>query len=615
MIKNGDCLLALKRMLNNSMDSLVTDPPAGISFMGKEWDGDRGGRKQWVAWMTDVMRECMRVMKPGAHGLVWALPRTSHWTATALEDAGFEVRDVVTHLFGSGFPKSLDVSKAIDKAAGAERVVIGSNPNHRSLKQPITMMGAPHSGDGSISAPATDAAKQWQGFGTALKPASEHWVLVRKPLSEKTVAANVLKWGCGSIAIDQSRVTAGTKGRFLDYVRETFSSAAHIFDNNNVGNGQNYGALSETGSLDILLSALLPELEAAPANDAECDRRLTVLLDSLADCPACCRLGDALTRFAGSFDPTFFQRPRCVRIHNHFSKRGGGLGLEPSGSPQTLNTVLLPIEDFYLHDESLGEPRRLSSSQSLGDEQYLKWCLGCTHTCEKGKLSSRHSDTLSQYTPQSWLRTFLENGNSALDLALKTSDVNIYAVPLIITNILAKVEKQLTAQGRFPANLLFSHNPECMENPATGITACAPGCAVAALDAQSGTLKSGAIKPHHIRTTSKTKNSFGERAAPPETTVASVGGASRFFYCAKISKAERNAGLDTPSTHPTVKPKKLMQYLIRMVTPPGGVVLDPFMGSGSTGVAAVEGGFGFIGIEREAEYAEIARRRLERARG
>ena len=112
---NGDCLEVLKTLETGSLDSLVTDPPAGISFMGKSWDDDKGGRKQWIRWMTEVMTEALRVLKPGAHGLVWALPRTSHWTATALEDAGFEVRDVVTHIFGTGFPKSLDIHKALLK--------------------------------------------------------------------------------------------------------------------------------------------------------------------------------------------------------------------------------------------------------------------------------------------------------------------------------------------------------------------------------------------------------------------------------------------------------------------------------------------------------------------
>src|SRR5690242_3672607 len=127
-IHHGDSLEILKTLEPNSVDSLVTDPPAGISFMGKEWDKGDG----FIPSMTEVFKECLRVMKPGAHGFVWALPRTSHWTATALEEAGFEIRDVVTHLFGSGFPKSLDISKAIDKAAGAEREVIGVLPSSRA---------------------------------------------------------------------------------------------------------------------------------------------------------------------------------------------------------------------------------------------------------------------------------------------------------------------------------------------------------------------------------------------------------------------------------------------------------------------------------------------------
>src|SRR5688572_7739294 len=103
---HGDSRELLKEIPDCSIDAVVTDPPAGISFMGAKWDSDKGGRKEWIAWLASVMQEALRVLKPGAHGLVWALPRTSHWTATALEDAGFELRDVVQHVFLSGFPKS-----------------------------------------------------------------------------------------------------------------------------------------------------------------------------------------------------------------------------------------------------------------------------------------------------------------------------------------------------------------------------------------------------------------------------------------------------------------------------------------------------------------------------
>lgn len=437
----GDCLEVLKTLPENSVDSLVTDPPAGISFMGKEWDGAKGGRKEWCAWMEGVMRECMRVMKPGAHGLVWALPRTSHWTATALEDAGFEIRDCIYHLFGSGFPKSMNVSIAIDKQAGAmgargkgfntagQNVQLNQNRELRSDHPDYVPPSA-----------ITDAAKQWQGFGTALKPAVECWWLVRKPCSEKTIAANVLKWGTGALNIDASRIEAGKE---------------------------------------------LAEL-------------------------------------------------------NRPNKRPGA---GASG---------------------------FMTSQSR------------------------------EFTP---------------------------------------------AQGRFPSHLVLSHSPHCTDDQ------CDIECAIAMLDAQSGYLHGAGNKNVRKAGVGQKSDSitkaFGAENGPPTVIHDRGGHASRFFYCAKVSSSERNAGLEgmpdrkagfsdgarraiergddtyetetgggvnriktTKNTHPTVKPQKLMRYLIRMVTPPNGTVLDPFMGSGSTGLAAKSEGFRFVGIEREQEYFEIAQARI-----
>lgn len=216
---NGDCLERMKLLENESIHALVSDPPAGIAFMGKDWDEDKGGGKEWTAWMTRVMEQAFRVLKPGAHGLVWAIPRTSHWTASALEDAGFEIRDVVTHVFGSGFPKSHDISKGIDKAAGAEREVLetlpaGTGPlkrGHVSATGGGMSIGTERSPELKITAPSTPDAKKWAGFGTALKPASEHWILVRKPCSEDTVAKNVLKHGVGGINIDISRINGAPR--------------------------------------------------------------------------------------------------------------------------------------------------------------------------------------------------------------------------------------------------------------------------------------------------------------------------------------------------------------------------------------------------------------------
>jgi len=121
---NDKCENVLCQLEENSIDAMVTDPPAAIGFMGKKWDSDMGGRDNWIQYMTGIFEQCLRVLKPGAHALVWGLPRTSHWTATALEDAGFEIRDIVNHIFGSGFPKSLSIGKAVDKLQGNERTLL-----------------------------------------------------------------------------------------------------------------------------------------------------------------------------------------------------------------------------------------------------------------------------------------------------------------------------------------------------------------------------------------------------------------------------------------------------------------------------------------------------------
>ena len=365
----------LRTLPDCSVDAVVTDPPYGLSFMGKKWDYDVPSVEVWA--------ECLRVLKPGGHLLAFAGTRTQHRMAVRIEDAGFEIRDLIAWVYGSGFPKSLDVSKAIDKAAGVEREVIGVNAElakKQTAKTDTAAYGNYGAAGGVITAPATDAARQWAGWGTALKPALEPITVARKPLSG-TVAENVLRHGTGALNVDGCRV-GGSTGRW-------------------------------------------------PAN--------------------------------------------------------------------------------LIHD---------------GSEEVV---------------------------------------------------------------------------GLFP-HTHASHNQTRTES-----------------DNQRGVYGGGY---HHEPGSRKT--GYGD-----------PGSAARFFYCAKASKSDRNEGLDgfTPATtsdgravvadnayqrgkterantHPTVKPTDLMRYLCRLVTPPGGVVLDPFMGSGSTGKAAILEGFQFIGIEREAEYVEIAKARI-----
>ena len=208
---------------DTTCDALICDPPSSIKFMGQEWDSDKGGRAQWVQWLECVMKEALRVLKPGAYGTVWALPRRSHWTALALENAGFEIRDIIYHFYAEGFPKNLDVSKKIDDKLGAVRKVIGvknntydgatrnpsihSNPAADSSFGTWGLKKTPHGLP--LTEPTTPEAKQWAGWGTALKPAVEHWILVRKPLSEKNTVDNVLKHGVGALNIDAARTSTG----------------------------------------------------------------------------------------------------------------------------------------------------------------------------------------------------------------------------------------------------------------------------------------------------------------------------------------------------------------------------------------------------------------------
>jgi site-specific DNA-methyltransferase (adenine-specific) len=408
----GDCLAVMKDLPDDCVDSIVCDPPAGIAFMGKEWDKDKGGRLAWVAWMESVAVECLRVLKPGGYALVWALPRTSHWTGWAWENAGWEPRDKIVHLFGSGFPKSLDVSKALDKAAGAEREVLGTyvargfsgtSPTEDGRNQ--WAAGEVTDKVGTRTAPATDAARAWQGWGTALKPAAEDWWLFRKPLSEGTVAANVLQYGTGGINIDGCRIETSDKMSFS---------------------------------------------KAAPFTDAAGEQGRT-------------------------WNPT--STPGIERVQN--------------------------------------------------------------------------------------------------------------------------------AQGRWPANVILGC---CGNDPHD------PDCAVRLLDEQAGITKSTGGK-------FSGKNALGQESGwnahenrPVEINrPMDSGGTSRFFYTAKASRSERTHGGTVENKHPTVKPISLMRYLVRLVTPPGGSVLDPFCGSGSTLVAAELEGFDYLGIEQDPESHKTACERLAHA--
>lgn len=240
VIYQGNNLEVLPTLPDNSVDSIVCDPPYELGFMGKSWDSSG------IAYSVELWRECLRVLKPGGHLLAFGGTRTWHRLAVAVEDAGFEIRDNIAWLYGSGFPKSHNISKAIDKAAGAKREVIGTkiaSPKGISQAENRTDTAAGAYGGETkeidITAPATDDAKAWDGWGTALKPAHEPIVVARKPLTG-TVAENVLEHGVGGLNIDATRIQGSNTKRI--------NTAQSSFMSGQIGQVQEQQNAYETGS-------------------------------------------------------------------------------------------------------------------------------------------------------------------------------------------------------------------------------------------------------------------------------------------------------------------------------------------------------------------------------
>ena len=201
-LRNGDCLEVLKNIEDNSVDLILTDPPYELNFMNKGWDNTG------IAFNIEVWKEAYRVLKPGGYCMAFSGSRTYHRMAVAIEDAGFEIKDMIEYIYGSGFPKALSIDKALDKLLGATPEIIGRNPNSReNCDKSNTLYESGTVGKTAyITKPSSDIAKQYEGYKTQLKPAHEPICLAMKPLSEKNFAENVMKWGTSGLNIDGTRV-------------------------------------------------------------------------------------------------------------------------------------------------------------------------------------------------------------------------------------------------------------------------------------------------------------------------------------------------------------------------------------------------------------------------
>lgn len=251
----GNCLEKLKELEDNSVDAIVTDPPYGLSFMGKKWDYDVPSVQIW--------QECLRVLKHGGYLLAFAGTRTQHRMAVNIEDAGFEIRDMIAWVYGSGFPKSRNIGLDIDKKNGITKnrgkafVTAGQS----GQKDKDTGGDLP---SGSNTIGAYKAKNEWTGWGTALKPALEPITVARKPLGEKTVAENCLKWGVGGINIDGCRV--GTEEKLGRQASSTTMfgngkmTKEDVIDNSNAAGGRFPANLIHDGSDEVV--GLFPNSKA-----------------------------------------------------------------------------------------------------------------------------------------------------------------------------------------------------------------------------------------------------------------------------------------------------------------------------------------------------------------
>ena len=384
----GDCVATMKTMPDNSVDSIVTDPPYGLGFMGKGWDATVPGVQVWI--------ECLRILKPGGHLLAFAGTRTQHRMAVRIEDAGFEIRDMIAWVYGSGFPKSLDVSKAIDKAAGAEREKVpASGGLHKNAR--LNDDGWSKIGDDAAmmdsNLPATAAAKQWEGWGTALKPSLEPITMARKPLIG-TVAENVLTHGTGGINVDACRV-----GRDSEDVSGWSQSGSNASDNRAMS-GANYARdakpdadgrwpanLIHDGSDEVL--ALFPE--SVSRTSAAVNRSNGVLKHGGENAKPSHETTERVTSNEGFDDAgsaaRFFYTPKADSSERRQSKHPT---VKPLDLIRYLVRMVTPeggvVLDPFLGSGTLCEAARAEHCLSIGIELDAAYCADAVERLRQGVL-------------------------------------------------------------------------------------------------------------------------------------------------------------------------------------------------------------------------------------
>jgi hypothetical protein len=588
----ADCLDVLRTLPDASVNAIVTDPPYGLSFMGKKWDYDVPTVEVWT--------ECLRVLKPGGHLLAFAGTRTQHRMAVRIEDAGFEIRDMIAWVYGSGFPKSLDVSKAIDKAAGAEREVVGAavyGEGHVQRNSGDSVSGysggLTTEGEGirTITAPATPEAQQWAGWGTALKPALEPITVARKPLG--TVGVNVLA------RVECELRKLGIQGDIL-WKEESASGAAKAGNLKNLSSTvrRQTGATSaESADVSVIPNGEKPCGTISGQNTQSGERQTATTFGNMAEKSG--RNSETKCSTSMGQDAHVAEKPKETFSQSTTLKEEGPLTENQSTERFTSNssaTGSRPATEFFA-GIATGLTGSMAHVHIKRDREGFFWWPARLPKSVPGSPLTVAANVLAHGTGGINVDGCRVSAGSG-DFAKLAAGVEAIRKRGGSMDNSWKNSSDLSGAnpasplGRWPANLIHDGSDDVME--------LFPESNSARVNGNPNNPKRGS---NHVAT------SYGQGNDQETHDYRDSGSAARFFYCAKASKRERGEG----NTHPTVKPIALMRYLCRLVTPPGGTVLDPFMGSGSTGIASIQEGFNFVGVERDADYMTVAERRIAAA--
>ena len=694
LIINGDCIEEMRKLDDNSVDSIVTDPPYELGFMGKSWDSTG------VAYNIDVWREALRVLKPGGHMLAFGGTRTYHRMACAIEDAGFEIRDQMQWLYGclSDDTECLTLNgwKKFEELSESDKVMQWNHEtNELSWVLPEKIMSYPapktmiHMANRHTDQLLTDNHRVYARFRKHSRNSNpkeytvelagnmkKHW-MKSLPLAGNlnngvdAYEPYMVGWWCTDAWIrsdgGKAAMFSQSKPATLEKLQRALSAcdcsySEYVKERHSKNINQNdEHTFYVTGKLALYLLEHYPHRKLSWGMMMWSYESRWKLLEGLLD-------GDGSRRDTNEYAETFwskkperldFVQALCLslNIRSYIDYKKGAVYLNRKTnetqcqSKHTLESIdyngkfvwclQVPEHAFVVRrngkafitgnsgfpksmdvskaiDKKLGKTREvIGKSNSKGIRSGQNHIVGDTYECDGYNITAPASDEAKQWSgwgtavkpahepivlarkPLSE-KTVADNvmrwgtgginidksrigTKTVVSLPSRNKDCKIYAQDKWTKS--EAIGKRTEHIGRFPANVLFDES------------------AAAILDEQSGTTKSSS----HLRKNSHSNdNVYGNYHSFVNGGHDDSGGASRFFYCSKASKKERGDG----NVHPTVKPLKLMEYLVTLVTPPNGVVLDPFAGSGTTGVAAKNKGFGFVGIEQDEHYCEIARRRI-----